>query len=166
MKTRAPLPNALEMFASFFHSPLFTPSGTARELNAVDSEHKKNSQSDRWRIYQLGKGLSRDIVVANEEGEKAVKKHPWAKFGSGNKGTLSAFGRAVTAKHVNGNGKANGNVAELVVDPAHPLPPLPSESEADGGPVGAETRRRLVEWWEKEYCAGRMKLTILGRGTD
>ncbi|KIJ42771.1 hypothetical protein M422DRAFT_253853 [Sphaerobolus stellatus SS14] len=30
-------------------------------------------------------------------------------------------------------------------------------------PIGIETRRRLVEWWEKEYCANRMKLTIIGR---
>ncbi|GJJ12380.1 hypothetical protein Clacol_006621 [Clathrus columnatus] len=166
-KTRAPLPTALKMFASFFHSPLFTPTGTARELNAVDSEHKKNSQSDRWRIFQLSKGLSRDITMAPENGEGGiVKKHPWAKFGSGNKNTLSAFGRAVAATRTNGNGEINGHVnktGRLVVDPANPLSPLPSESEPDGGPVGVETRRRLVEWWEKEYCAGRMKLTILGR---
>lgn len=154
------------MFASFFHSPLFTASGTARELNAVDSEHKKNSQSDRWRIFQLGKGLSRDIAVPTDNGETALKKHPWAKFGSGNKGTLSAFGRVIASESAIANPKINGNAnGNLAVDPANPLPPLASESEPDGGSVGAETRRRLVEWWEKEYCAGRMKLTILGRGT-
>ena len=59
------------MFASFFHSPLFSEAGTARELNAVDSEHKKNSQSDRWRIFQLGKGLSGDIRGAGESGSCA-----------------------------------------------------------------------------------------------
>jgi insulysin len=38
------LAGALERFAGFFHSPLFAPSCTARELLAVDSEHKKNQQ--------------------------------------------------------------------------------------------------------------------------
>lgn len=59
---KSPLPHALEMFAAFFHSPLFTASGTNRELNAVDSEHKKNAQNDYWRLFQLMKGLSDDIV--------------------------------------------------------------------------------------------------------
>lgn len=63
---KSPLPRALEMFASFFHSPLFSDAGTARELNAVDSEHKKNSQSDRWRIFQLEKGLSGDLRGAGK----------------------------------------------------------------------------------------------------
>ncbi|KAG8817090.1 Insulinase (Peptidase M16) [Serendipita sp. 401] len=37
------------------------------------------------------------------------------------------------------------------------------ESQADGGPVGRETRRRLIEWWERHYCASIMGLSILGR---
>lgn len=36
--------------------------------------------------------------------------------------------------------------------------------DADGGLVGRETRRRLVEWWSKEYCASRMRLCIIGQG--
>lgn len=40
----------------------------------------------------------------------------------------------------------------------------PSETDADGGAVGRETRRRLVEWWNKEYCAGRMSLCVIGKG--
>ena len=38
------------------------------------------------------------------------------------------------------------------------------ESSDDGGPIGRETRRRLVEWWSKEYCAGRMRLCVIGKG--
>ncbi len=38
------------------------------------------------------------------------------------------------------------------------------ESSDDGGPIGRETRRRLVEWWNKEYCASRMRLCIIGKG--
>ncbi|KAF9469217.1 Metalloenzyme, LuxS/M16 peptidase-like protein [Collybia nuda] len=69
------LAGALERFAGFFHSPLFSPSCTSRELNAVDSEHKKNHQSDMWRIFQLNKHLSKE-------------GHVWRKFGSGNRDSL------------------------------------------------------------------------------
>jgi len=46
------------MFAQFFIAPLFTDSCTERELNAVDSENRKNLQSDMWRIFQLERHLS------------------------------------------------------------------------------------------------------------
>lgn len=66
------------------------------------------------------------------------------------------------------NGFVNGNSAHvtknLECDPAHPPSALPSESDPDGGPVGIATRKRLMEWWEREYCAGRMKLAVIGRG--
>lgn len=45
-----------------------------------------------------------------------------------------------------------------------PAPSNLSETEADGGAIGRETRRRLVEWWSKEYCASRMRLAIVGKG--
>jgi hypothetical protein len=41
---------------------------------------------------------------------------------------------------------------------------LSLESADDGGPIGRETRRRLVEWWSREYCAGRMRLCVIGKG--
>jgi insulysin len=44
---------ALDMFAQFFICPLFSKSSVDREMNAVDSENKKNLQSDMWRYYQL-----------------------------------------------------------------------------------------------------------------
>ena len=34
----------------------------------------------------------------------------------------------------------------------------------DGGPVGRETRRRLIEWWTEEYSANRMRLCVVGKG--
>ena len=43
------LPGALERFSGFFSEPLFTSSGTLREVQAIDSEHSKNIQSDFWR---------------------------------------------------------------------------------------------------------------------
>ncbi|KAJ3087149.1 hypothetical protein HK102_011718, partial [Quaeritorhiza haematococci] len=69
------LEGALDRFAQFFISPLFSESGTDREMKAVDSEHKKNLQSDNWRLWQLEKDLSNP-------------KHPFMKFGTGNLHTL------------------------------------------------------------------------------
>lgn len=164
------LPGALARFAAFFHSPLFAPSCTTRELNAVNSEHKKNQQNDLWRIYQVNKHLSRP-------------GHVWRKFGSGNKDSLTRVGRELKAK----SGADSGNLrktASLAATPAFagrsltpsPVPsrvasPAPSvssvssEADADGGVVGRETRRRLVEWWSEEYCASRMRLCVIGKGT-
>lgn len=66
---------ALDRFAQFFIEPLFTESATSREMQAVDSEHGKNIQSDFWRLFQLTKSLSRH-------------DHPFSKFGTGNLETL------------------------------------------------------------------------------
>ncbi|KAK4883510.1 hypothetical protein RN001_006829 [Aquatica leii] len=70
------LQDTLDRFAQFFISPLFTESATERELNAVHSEHEKNIASDVWRLDQL------DKATCNP-------KHPYHKFGTGNKDTLS-----------------------------------------------------------------------------
>jgi len=69
------LHGALDRFAQFFIAPLFDASCTDREMNAVDSEHKKNIQSDYWRLYQLEKDLS-------------AQTHPYKKFGTGDINTL------------------------------------------------------------------------------
>ena len=69
------LEGALDRFAQFFLEPLFDPSCTEREIRAVDSEHKKNLQSDAWRSFQLEKSLS-------------DAKHPYSHFGTGNLKTL------------------------------------------------------------------------------
>ncbi|KAH8339171.1 hypothetical protein KR074_006440, partial [Drosophila pseudoananassae] len=70
------LDGALDRFAQFFIAPLFTPSATEREINAVNSEHEKNLPSDLWRIKQVSRHL-------------AKPDHAYSKFGSGNKSTLS-----------------------------------------------------------------------------
>ncbi|PCH37702.1 hypothetical protein WOLCODRAFT_135782 [Wolfiporia cocos MD-104 SS10] len=152
------LPGALSRFAAFFHCPLFAPSCTSRELSAVDSEHKKNHQSDMWRIFQLNKHLSKP-------------GHPWNKFGSGNRDSLSKVGRDLKAKGLLSTGapkSADGSLAPSPVDSRVPSPTPSStsntsEMDGDGGSVGRETRRRLVEWWSKEYCAGRMRLCVIGK---
>ena len=57
-------------FSQFFHEPLFTPSATEREINAVNSENDKNLQNDSWRIHQLEKSLAKPT-------------HDFYKFGTG-----------------------------------------------------------------------------------
>ncbi|XP_013403642.1 insulin-degrading enzyme [Lingula anatina] len=69
------LKGAMDRFAQFFLCPLFTASATEREVNAVNSENDKNIPNDAWRFNQLEKAT-------------ANPKHPFSKFGTGNKYTL------------------------------------------------------------------------------
>ncbi|XP_078171077.1 insulin-degrading enzyme-like 1, peroxisomal [Carex rostrata] len=66
---------ALDRFAQFFVNPLMSADAVSREINAVDSEHKKNLLSDGHRMYQLQKHLT-------------PKDHPCHKFTTGNLETL------------------------------------------------------------------------------
>ncbi|PVF92439.1 hypothetical protein CPB86DRAFT_819632 [Serendipita vermifera] len=120
------LSGAIDRFSGFFHSPLFDPSCTIRELNAVNSEHKKNAQSDVFRLWQTFKSQS-------------LPGHSWSKFGTGSWETLTEAARSL--------------------EKANQVPP----DDKEGGFVARETRRRLIEWWEKHYCASIMNLVILGR---
>ncbi|RVX74303.1 hypothetical protein B0A52_02135 [Exophiala mesophila] len=72
---QSPLYGALDRFAQFFVKPLFLETTLDRELKAVDSENKKNLQSDAWRLSQLAKSLSNP-------------SHPYHHFSTGNLQTL------------------------------------------------------------------------------
>ncbi|KAH7107595.1 Metalloenzyme, LuxS/M16 peptidase-like protein [Auriculariales sp. MPI-PUGE-AT-0066] len=149
------LPGALQLFSGFFHSPLFSSSCTSRELHAVDSEHKKNLQSDSWRLFQMSKSLSKP-------------GHVWSKFGSGNMLSLTAAAKAASALERRSASTTDGlapsnSVTPLTSRMPSPVPSFASETDADGGSVGRETRRRLVEWWETHYCPTRMNLVVLGK---
>ena len=65
----------LDRFAQFFIQPLFTPSATEREIQAVHNEDAKNKLADVWRSSQLLNHL-------------ATPAHPYHKFGTGNAETL------------------------------------------------------------------------------
>lgn len=67
---------ALDMFGNFFVAPLFTQSGTGREVHAVDSENSKNLTSDFRRRWQILKDLG-------------DPEHYYTKFSTGNSKTLS-----------------------------------------------------------------------------
>lgn len=72
---------ALDRFAQFFICPLISADGVDRELNAVDSEHGKNLNTDAWRQHQLNK-------------HTANQGHEWSKFFTGNLETLGTTPRA------------------------------------------------------------------------
>lgn len=103
----------------------------AREINAVDSENKRNLQDDSRRVYQVERSIS-------------APGHPWLAFSTGNIDSLTSAARK---KAIDENWDSDT-----------------ISSDGDGGPVGRETRRRLIEWVEQKYCSGRMTLAILGWG--
>jgi insulysin len=47
------LEEILDIFSRFFIDPLFNEDAVNREINSVDSEHKKNINNDAWRELQL-----------------------------------------------------------------------------------------------------------------
>lgn len=71
---------ALDRFSQFFVAPLFTEDLTAREINAVNSEHQKNLQNDFWRTRMVERALHRD-------------GHPRQSFSTGNLSTLEGVTR-------------------------------------------------------------------------
>ena len=75
VEDKSKLTEALLRFGSFFSYPLFTPSATGRELNAIESENAKNLQNDAFRSFQITKS-------------RVNTDHPFSKFFTGNKKTL------------------------------------------------------------------------------
>ena len=73
------LREALDRFAQFFISPIFSSDGVSREVNAVDAEHRKNLQNDAWRQWQLLKAVSNP-------------NHPFSGFSTGDLETLDKPG--------------------------------------------------------------------------
>jgi len=67
---------ALDRFAQFFISPLFTPSGVDRECKAIHQEFCKDIPLDPWRVQYVKKEL-------------ANKEHPFHRFSIGNQDTLA-----------------------------------------------------------------------------
>lgn len=72
---------ALDRFAQFFIAPLFNKEFASREVNAVNSEHAKNRESDSWRTHQIQRSLYEPT-------------HPSNHFSTGNLKTLAGVGTA------------------------------------------------------------------------
>jgi len=73
------LGHLIDVFSRFFIDPLFDEDSVNREVNAVDSEHKKNIEDDYWRMFHLIKLISKKSSQIN-------------KFGTGNLETLDKKG--------------------------------------------------------------------------
>ncbi|SGY41131.1 BQ5605_C003g02474 [Microbotryum silenes-dioicae] len=142
---------ALDRFAQFFIAPLFDPSCTAREANAVHSENSKNLQSDMWRFFQLDKSTS-------------SKSHAYWRFGTGNKDSLGfeppREGLDVRERLLDWQAKHySANICKLVVLAKDPLDvltrqvvetfsPAPnrhlSAPEFPGSPYSADEVQRIL----------------------
>lgn len=124
------LEGALDRFSKFFICPLFDASCTEREIRAVDSEHKKNLQSDAWRAFQLEKSLSDPA-------------HPYSHFGTGSAQTLwdepRARGQDVRDELLKFHDRYySANVMKLVV-------------------LGRESLDQLTDWVVDKFSAVRNK---------
>jgi insulysin len=67
---------ALQLFSDPFRSPNFIPKFVADQIEIVDSEYRKNCDSDFQRLFQVFRG-------------EALKGHPWRRFTTGSEGTLA-----------------------------------------------------------------------------
>ena len=70
------LEGSLDRLAQFFIAPLFRNTSVADEVHAVNAEHKKNLQSDPWKLWQLLKHVSNPL-------------HPFHQFSTGSLSTLN-----------------------------------------------------------------------------
>jgi insulysin len=87
-KEPMPFRGALDRFAQFFISPLFSQDTVHRELRAIDAEYKRNLQDDNWRLHQVKKAL-------------ANPTHPYSRLSVGNWKTLheDQISRGVSPRH-------------------------------------------------------------------
>lgn len=140
----SPFYGALDRFAQFFIEPLFLSNTLDRELRAVDSENKKNLQSDQWRIHQLEKSLSNP-------------KHPYCHFSTGNLEVLKlepeARGVDVRQKFMEFHEKHySANRMKLVILGREPLKTL--EAWAADLFAGVRNKNLPQNRWEDEVPYG------------
>ena len=109
-----------------------------RELRAVDSENKKNLQSDQWRLAQLSRTISNP-------------KHPFSKFSTGNLETLRDLpekrGVKIREKFIEFYEKHySANLMKLVVLGKEPLDEL--EQWVDELFTGVKNKDLLENRWD------------------
>lgn len=134
---------ALDLFSNFFVDPLFTKSGTQREVNAVDSENSKNLISDGRRRWQILKSLADD-------------KHHFSKFSTGNRITLPA---CVDKADSNDNEKKD----------KHPLEDILKDISKDGKYTDEDlselVRATLLAFHIRHYRPHNMTAVVVGPQT-
>ncbi|NGX46199.1 MAG: Protease 3, partial [Chlamydiae bacterium] len=135
---------ALDRFAQFFISPLFSPSGIARESEAVNQEFCKNLSVDFWRAFFVQKEL------ANAD-------HPFHNFCIGNRETLGDTSQEELQTWYRAHYRASDMVLVLYADkPLEELQenalehfsaisnPLPLPSPEKTSILSAETAGKMV----------------------
>lgn len=133
---------ALDIFSHFFISPLFTKSGTGREVHAVDSENSKNLVNDGRRRWQVLKSLG-------DEG------HHFTKFSTGNKFTLPAAA----------DDQSSGTSRDKTVDDnSHPLTAVlkQMDSNHDEKDMPEFVRAALLAFHRHHYRPKNMAVVVVG----
>ncbi|EJC99115.1 uncharacterized protein FOMMEDRAFT_94441 [Fomitiporia mediterranea MF3/22] len=159
------LHGALELFSEFFYCPLFHKDSALREIKAVDSEYSKNRQNDTWRLAYLDNSI-------------VHPGHPLKKFSTGNKDTFRnsfrSIGSSMRARSETSQSARSGslsrtssstpNRSNLQDDRARAEKEAAAKAKKEAEEAAAlKARERLMQWWKKEYCAGRMRLAVVGR---
>ena len=118
------LEGGLDRFAQFFISPSLGTDGAAREMNAVNSEHRKNIENDGWRSTQIKRYV-------------ASKSSPYSKFGTGSQETLGQHSKEELQTKLKALWTAHYTAANmrLVVLGAHSLRELARWVENSFAPV-------------------------------
>ncbi|KAL7495859.1 hypothetical protein ACHAWT_005098 [Skeletonema menzelii] len=145
--------HALDIFSNFFVSPLFTRSGTAREVQAVDSENSKNLVSDGRRRLQVLKAL-------------ADNNHHYSKFSTGNRITLPAC-----VDDDDGEKKDDDNDIQKKEgggsDDDHPLKDLVRsiDGNCDDADMAEYVRIALLAFHRHHYRPDNMTVVVVGPQT-
>jgi insulysin len=134
--------HALDIFSNFFINPLFTKSGTGREVHAVDSENSKNLVNDGRRRWQILKDLG-DAT------------HHFSKFSTGNKFTLPAASEDATAA---------GAAAESKDVNVHPLTTVLKEIDSNYNEedMSEFVRAALLAFHRYHYRPKNMAVVVVG----
>lgn len=102
-------PATLDYFSHMFIDPLFSSSGIARELHAVDQEHDKKIENDYFREYMVIKSAGNP-------------NHPHIRFATGNAKTLGKIPRDAVVKWYREN--YSSDKAHLVIYASLPIEEL------------------------------------------
>ena len=127
---------ALDIFGNFFICPLFSKSGTQREINAVDSENSKNLVDDGRRRWQVLKSF-------------ADPHHHFSKFSTGNRITLPA------SSEVSAGVSAGHPLNEILDD-------INDGNQRDENDASEFVRAALLAFHERHYTPNKMTAVLVG----
>jgi insulysin len=148
---------ALDIFSHFFISPLFTKSGTGREVHAVDSENSKNLVNDGRRRWQILKSLG-------------DPNHHFSKFSTGNKDTLPAGADMHNGEATNNDTKSSldskpsTTSSEEIPMTTHPLMEVLKQidNNFEESDLPEVVRAALLAFHKRHYRPKNMHVVVVG----